>query len=121
MKENSKKELNKESEITKEDKLLAFLGGKFIIYILLIVILYRNFLYFHANKCYSIKYYDAYYCSVYILLYFKSVGKFLFKKDASIFSEFISHCSWSYRYFSRYNRYGSNSSGTNKKFNNFIT
>ena len=113
MKENSKKELNKESEITKEDKLLAFLGGKFIIY--------RNFLYFHANKCYSIKYYDSHYCSVYILLYFKSVGKFLFEKDVSIFSELISHCSWSYRYFSRYNWYGSNSSGANKKFNNFIT
>ena len=52
MKENSKKELNKESEITKEDKLLAFLGGKFIIYILLIVILLGIAIYLYTEISY---------------------------------------------------------------------
>ena len=49
---NFKKELNKESEITKEDKLLAFLGGKFIIYILLIVILLGIAIYLYTEISY---------------------------------------------------------------------
>lgn len=57
MKDKIKKEINeniekKELEVSKEDKLLAFLGGKFIMYILLIVILLGVAIYIYTEISY---------------------------------------------------------------------
>lgn len=56
MKENKEKQLKDERlekiEITREDKLLAFIGGRFIIYILLIVILLGIAIYLYTEISY---------------------------------------------------------------------
>ena len=81
--EKNKKETRIEK--SREDKLLAFIGGKFIIYILLnsyfirysYLSLYRNIVYFYTDKYDSFKYNYTNNSRLCILLHVKSIGELI--------------------------------------------